>query len=161
MTDDDDYDAWARSVPPQLTEDPVWRTPAYRYSLFLAKRSQLDLHALSAHPATRPNADQLLRSVASISANLTEGYSRSTGPERAHFYEYALCSAREARDWYYKCEVALPAAVVSARMTRLTRIIRILTAIIPRERNVRLSGRKRGKAKTPDRQGGPASSKEH
>ena len=46
-------------------------------------------------------ADQLYRSLGSIGANLAEGYSRGTGKDRAHFYEYALGSARESRDWYY------------------------------------------------------------
>ena len=63
-----------------------------------------------------------------------QGYSRSSGPERAHFYEYALGSAREARGWYYKCCIALPVDVAGARIALLSRVIRILTAIIPRER---------------------------
>jgi len=37
-------------------------------------------------------SDQLYRSLGSISANLAEGYSRGTGKDRAHFYEYALSS---------------------------------------------------------------------
>ncbi|MBC7896698.1 MAG: four helix bundle protein, partial [Cytophagaceae bacterium] len=43
---------------------------------------------------------QLLRAVDSISANIAEGYSRFSGRERARFYEIALGSAREAREWY-------------------------------------------------------------
>jgi four helix bundle protein len=43
--------------------------------------------------------DQLYRAAESISANLDEGYSRGTGRDRARFYEYALGSARESRDW--------------------------------------------------------------
>jgi len=78
--------------------------------------------------------DQLLRAVGGISASLDEGYSRSSGPERAHYYEYALGSTRESRGWYYKCSIALPQDVMLARLGRLTEIVRILTAIIPRER---------------------------
>jgi hypothetical protein len=42
-------------------------------------------------------ADQLHRSLGSISANLTEGYSRSKGLDRARFLEFALGSARKPR----------------------------------------------------------------
>jgi four helix bundle protein len=136
MSDDQEYDAWIREVPPEITTDTIWRTPAYRFSLFLSFRAQHDLRWIAAHRSTRAYVDQLLRAVGGISASLDEGYSRSSGPERAHYYEYALGSTRETRGWYYKCSVALPPAITMARLTRLTRIVRILTAIIPRERAV-------------------------
>jgi four helix bundle protein len=88
-------------------------------------------------PIDRPHVDQLLRAVSAISADLDEGYSRSSGRERAHYYEYAVGSAREARGWYYKCAAAFAPEVVTARLARLSRIIRILTAVIPRERERR------------------------
>ncbi|MFQ5594528.1 MAG: four helix bundle protein, partial [Anaerolineae bacterium] len=47
-------------------------------------------------------SDQLYRALVSISSNIAEGYSRGTGKGRAQFYEYALGSARESRDWYFK-----------------------------------------------------------
>jgi four helix bundle protein len=134
MTDDQDFDAWALTVPPEITTDTIWRTPAYRFSLFHMFRAQLDLRWISRHPSTRALADQLIRAVGGISANLDEGYSRSSGRERAHFYEYALGSTREARGWYYKCSIALPSEITSVRLARLTRIVRILTSVIPRER---------------------------
>ncbi len=47
-------------------------------------------------------ADSLWKmTVGSIRANIAEGYSRGTGKDRARFYEYALGSARESRDWYF------------------------------------------------------------
>ena len=86
-----------------------------------------------------------------ISANIDEGYSRSSGKERAHFYEYALGSARESRGWYYKCSVALPPLVVVARTGRLSQIVRILTVVVPREREINSIWRKRASVpgKTP------------
>jgi four helix bundle protein len=97
MTDDQEFEVWMRSVPPEITTDTIWRMSAYRYSLVLSFRSQKDLKWLLAHRETRAHADQLLRAVGVISANIDEGYSRSSGKERAHFYEYALGSTREAR----------------------------------------------------------------
>jgi len=96
------YESWLTTVPPEITTDTIWRTPAYRFSLFHMFRAQSDLQWIGRHRSTRALSDQLLRAVGGISANLDEGYSRSSGRERAHFYEYALGSTREARGWYYK-----------------------------------------------------------
>ena len=97
MLDDQDYDAWVLTVPPEITTDTIWRTPAYRFSLFLLFCAQSDLRWIAAHRATRSLADQLLRAVGGISASLDEGYSRSSGRERAHFYEYAHSARRASR----------------------------------------------------------------
>jgi four helix bundle protein len=134
VNDDPEFDAWARTVPLDLTADPIWRTPAYRLSLWAMSLAQRDAQPILRHPLTRVHLDQLLRSVGAISANLDEGYSRSSGKERAHFYEYALGSAREARSWYYKCATAFAPDVLASRLACLSRIIRILTVVIPRER---------------------------
>jgi four helix bundle protein len=87
--------------------------------------------------------DQLLRAVGGISASIEEGYSRSSSRERAHFYEYALGSAREARGWYFRCARALPPELLTARLALLTQIIRILTAVVPDERESNKSWRRR------------------
>jgi four helix bundle protein len=79
-------------------------------------------------------ADQLYRALGSISANLAEGYSRGTGPDRARFYEYALGSTRESRDWYYKARHVLNGRIVTHRLQFLTQIARLLLATIPQQR---------------------------
>jgi four helix bundle protein len=76
----------------------------------------------------------LLDAVESISANIAEGYSRTSGPERARFFEYAHSSARESREWLYKARHALPPDVATARILLVTRIMKILATAIPRER---------------------------
>ena len=70
----------------------------------------------------------------SISANIAEGYGRTTGPERARFFEYAESSARESRDWYFKVRHALDADVANARIELISRIMKILATAIIRER---------------------------
>lgn len=87
---------------------------------------------------THELSDQLYRSAGSVSANIAEGYSKSSGRDRARFYEYALGSAREARDWYYKGRHVLDAAVVEHRIGILAQIIRLLLTMIPQQRNVTL-----------------------
>ena len=129
-----DFETWLRSVPPEITADTIWRMTAYRLSLFVVTCAQSDLHLLVRHRASRPYVNQLLRAVGGISASLDEGYSRSSGRERAHFYEYSLGSTREARGWYYKCAIALPSDRLASRLSKFSQISRILTAVIPRER---------------------------
>jgi len=131
MIRDPAYEAWLRTVPPDITEDTLWRMTAYRYALYAMSRAQADLPLLERCRETRPHIDQLLRAVGAISANLEEGYGRSGAADRAHFYEYALSTAREARGWYYKCARALPAETLAARMSVFTQIIRILTKVVP------------------------------
>ncbi|HUQ82386.1 MAG TPA: four helix bundle protein [Gemmatimonadaceae bacterium] len=144
MNDDADYDAWLRSVPPEITTDTIWRMTAYRFALFLSFCSQRDLPFILKHRVTRAYGDQLLRAIGSISANIDEGYSRSSGRERARFYEYGLGSAREGRSWYYKCSIALPPTVTIVRLARVNQVIKILTVVVPRVRSSDPMLRQRG-----------------
>jgi four helix bundle protein len=125
---------WEATVPESFKRDPIWRTPAYRFAVWLSDLAKQDAKILRSDPDTRSDVDQLLRAVGSISANLAEGYSRRTGAERARYYDYARATAREAKDWYFKGRKALGEEVVEQRHVLLERIIRILTAVIPRER---------------------------
>ena len=134
---------WEATVPASFKRDTIWRTPAYRFGLWLADLVKADANVLRADRNSRNDADQLLRAVGSISSNLSEGYSRSTGPERARYYDYALASARESRDWYYKARDVLGIERMEHRIEILDRIIRILTAIVPREREDKPHRRRR------------------
>jgi four helix bundle protein len=134
MINDPEYEHWLRTVPAEITQDTLWRMTAYRYALFAMSRAQVDVALLERCRETRPHLDQLLRSVGAISANLEEGYGRSGAADRAHFYEYALSTAREARGWYFKCAPALPAEVLSSRLSVFTQIVRILTTSVPEVR---------------------------
>jgi four helix bundle protein len=79
-------------------------------------------------------SDQLYRATANISSNIAEGYSRGTGKDRARFYEYALGSAREASDWYYKGRHVLSAEVMAHRLDLLTQIIKLTLSMTGKER---------------------------
>jgi len=134
MINDREYERWLRTVPAEITQDTLWRMTAYRYALFAMSRAQADVSFFERCRETRPHIDQLLRAVGAISANLEEGYGRSGAADRAHFYEYALSTAREARGWYFKCAAALPAEVLSSRLSVFTQIIRMLTKAVPEVR---------------------------
>jgi hypothetical protein len=76
----------------------------------------------------------LYRALGSIEANISEGYSRGSGRDRARFYEYALGSARESRGWYYKGRHVLGEAVAAHRLGLVTQIVRLLLAMVPDQR---------------------------
>jgi four helix bundle protein len=152
---------WEATLPATFLRDPIWRTPAYRFGLWLSHLAKNDFALLYAHPSSRNTAQQLLRAVEGISANLSEGYGRSTGRERARYYDYAQATTREARDWYFKALDVLGPEVVEQRLSVLERILRILAVVIPRERKVKVRPAPREIGlETPNRElnGSPAAS---
>ena len=134
MDEPEGLSEWAEGIPLVMRGDPIWRLPAYRYSLFLGDLIRADVRNLRTDSRTRRLVDQLLDAVESISTNIAEGYSRTTGPERAKFFEYAHSSARETREWLFKVRHELAPGVAVARMELVTRVMRILAVVIPRER---------------------------
>ena len=128
------YSEWLGTVPPEITGDPIWKLEVYRLALFVGDIGWNDILALSKNNLMLSLADQLHRSLGSISANLTEGYSRSKGLDRARFFEFSLGSARESRDWYYKSRHVLSAEVIKHRLGLVTQIIGMLTPMILHQR---------------------------
>jgi four helix bundle protein len=128
------YEEWETSVPGEIRDDSLWKMEAYRLGLFIADLGWHDATKLMRDKRTLGLADQLYRALGSISANLAEGYSRGTGKDRARFYEYALGSTRESRDWYYKGRHILGEIVTRHRLGLLTQIIRLLLTMIPQQR---------------------------
>jgi len=132
------YEQWLASVPAEVTEDALWRTEVYRLALFLGDLAWYDVRKLAKNPSMISLSDQLYRATGSISANISEGYSRTSGKEQARFYEYALGSAREARDWYFKSRHVLGQVVIEHRLKLLAQIIRQLLKMVPKYREKRI-----------------------
>ena len=128
------YDEWVMTVPAEIKADSLWRMEAYRLALFASDIGWQEVDRLMLDRRTLGLADQLYRALGSISANIAEGYSRGTGKDRAHFYEYAQGSAQESRDWYYKARPVLKAEVIAHRLEFLTQIIRLLLTMVPQQR---------------------------
>lgn len=128
------YEGWVKEAPGEMTGDGLWQVEAYRLGLFAADVGWRDVTKLFQDGRTRSLADQLYRALGSISANVAEGYSRISGRDRARFYEYALGSARESRDWYFKARHVLGEAVVHHRLNLLTQVIRLLLKMSPQQR---------------------------
>ena len=129
-----DYATWGKSVPDSITTDPLWRVEAYRLALFSADLGWHDVTKVMSDRRTRSLADQLYRALGGIGSQIAEGYSRGTGRDRARFYEYALGSTRESRDWYYKARHVLGESVITHRLNLLTQIARLLLVMIPDQR---------------------------
>ena len=127
---------WDLAQPPWERADPIWSLPAYRLSRYALDVVRADLGADTGiiGPGTR---DQLLRVVASISANISEGYSRPTVRERGRFYTFALGSTREAISWYASLDDRLPPGTAVARVAVLSRIRRLLLGLVQRALNAR------------------------
>ncbi len=128
------YAAWEKDVPVTLKGDSLWQMKAYRLALFVSDIGWQDVTKLYADKRTLAVADQLYRALGSLGANLAEGYSKSTGKDRARFFEYSLGSARESREWYYRSCHVLGEAVMLHRLNFLTQIIKLLTTTIPDQR---------------------------
>jgi four helix bundle protein len=128
------YQEWEPTVSEAIKADSLWKVNAYRLALFLSDLGWHDATRLMQDRRTIGLADQLYRALGSIGANLAEGYSRGTGKDRARFYEYALGSARESRDWYHKARHVLGEAVAQHRIDSLTQVIRLLLTMIPQQR---------------------------
>ncbi len=116
---------WEGGVSPAETGDPLWKLHAYRVSRYLLDCCLSDI-ADAKPPLHAQSAEQLRRAVASIAANLSEGYSRRTPNDRVRFYAYALGSIREATVWYMCVRAHVPAERLQHRMDLIAQVRRLV-----------------------------------
>ena len=67
------YAEWLDTVFVEIKNDPIWKLEVYRLALFAGDIGWQDVLTLSKNKIMYSIADQLHRSLGSISANLTEG----------------------------------------------------------------------------------------
>jgi four helix bundle protein len=128
------YDEWEAAVPEHIRGDVLWGLRVYRSALYAGELGRVDAALLSRLGGFDHIADQLGRATSSISVNIAEGYSRRGRKDRGRFYEYALGSARESRDWYYKVRDTMGADATDIRMGLHTALIRMLTVLVKNTR---------------------------
>jgi four helix bundle protein len=128
------FSDWLAAVPQEIRGDALWTMEAYRLGLFAGDLGWRDVTKLAQDNRTSALASQLYRALGSVHANLAEGYSRSSGKDRARFYEYSLGSARESRSWYFDARHVLDPEVTTHRIQLQTQIIRLLLKMIPDQR---------------------------
>jgi four helix bundle protein len=118
----------------ESSHDPLTRMRVFQLAAELIPDAFEDAKVLRAEPITEEIAGQLYAAVCSIEANISEGYSRSSGKDRARIFEYALGSVRESMSWYKSSNPVLGEQTVQDRRDRLEEMRRLFLAIIPRER---------------------------
>ncbi len=123
---DADFLSWEARATDGQRGDPVWSFHAYRVALFMLDRVGQDARALQRRRALPFQTDQLLRAVASISANISEGLGRQSAAERSRFFGIALGSLRESMTWYQAVVDELTAEIVELRIRQLTELRKLL-----------------------------------
>ena len=123
---DEAFRAWEACVPKSLREDNVWKFHAYRVALYLLDLATADVQDIRARRCLPHQADQLLRAVGSISANVAEGFGTSSPVERSRYFGIALGSLRESFTWYRAVQDELSPAITDLRFEQLAELRRIL-----------------------------------
>ena len=125
----------SHTVPVSLetSHDPISRMRVFQLATALIPEAYQDAKLLVADPITAKIAGQLYAAVSSIEGHIGEGYSRSSGKDRARIFEYALGSVRESISWYRSGRPVLGEATATDRLERLEEMRRLFLAIIPRE----------------------------
>ena len=120
------FRGWEACVPAAYRDDQIWRFHAYRVALYLLDVAIQDVRESRADKALPYHADQLLRAVASVSANVAEGFGRTSSTDRARFFGIALGSLRESFVWYRALRGPLADEVLDLRAEQLTELRRLL-----------------------------------
>ena len=120
---------WAPTIGADEIGDPILNLVAYRIARCLVDQAQGDSAHLVKH-ADPKTVSQLSRAVASIGANIAEGYSRRSAADRSRFYGYALGSTREATVWYRSVATNIDAATLALRMAFLAQERRLIMGML-------------------------------
>jgi four helix bundle protein len=121
--------AWEQSLSTDERGDPIWGLDVYRLSRFALDLAREDARRYD-KALPRESRDQLVTAVASVAANIAEGYSRPSSADRARFYSYALGSLREAVVWYSSLRDHLDAQLAVERIALLARLRRLLFGLL-------------------------------
>jgi four helix bundle protein len=131
------YDAWEGTVHERVKAEPIWAFLGYRKALFLYDLAWEDCEKLMRDRRGQAIAQQLIRSVGSVSANIEEGHGRGYGKERDWFFGVSLGSARETKGWYWKSHHLLSAPVLEHRLALLDEIIALTVSELARQKKRR------------------------
>ena len=133
------FDKWQSTVHEKLRNDPLWKFDVYPKTLFIYELAWEDCKYLLKDSRGKTIAQQLIRSVGAISANIEEGFGRGFGNDYAYKLRIALGEAREARGWYWRGHKLIPADVLDHRMELLSDIIAMIAPNIKRQRKYKKS----------------------
>jgi four helix bundle protein len=123
---DPELRAWDATVPKGVRDDLIWRFHTYRVALFMLHLAREDVGLVRSFSSAGSVSEQLVRAIASVSANIGEGYGRSMPVDRARFYDMALGSLRESASWYEAMRLHVPDDLVDTRLNQLAELRRML-----------------------------------
>ena len=126
IIDDADFKEWERTASPALRADPLWTLHSYRVAMFAMDRAVADIAVAHKRGADPLLCDQLTRALASVAANIAEGFGRPTATDRGRFIGYAIGSVREGISWYLALAPFLPPAKLDERLNSLSELRRLL-----------------------------------
>ena len=139
------YEAWEGSVHERVKAEPMWAFLGYRRALFLYDLAWEDCEKLMRDRRGQAIAQQLIRSVGSISANLEEGHGRGYGKERNWFFRVSLGSARETKGWFWKGRHLLSPVVLDHRLALLDEVIALIVTELACQKS-RRAGQRAGES---------------
>ena len=136
-----EYHRWMVAVPAVLRRDRLWRLAAYRLARFASIRAWAATSQLASDPRMWKVTRQLYGALGSVCANLADAHGRDSPADRARVYEYALCSARESREWYLHAMPLLGEQETMSELAVLDEIVALLAVYVSDQR--RLAKRRR------------------
>jgi four helix bundle protein len=129
------YEEWEEGVHERVKAEPIWRFLGYRKALFFYELVWQDSEKLVRDRRDRAIAEQLVRSVGSVSANVEEGHGRGYGKQRNWFFTVSIGSARESKGWYWRARHLVSTEVLDHRLALADEVIALLITELNRQKS--------------------------
>lgn len=130
-----EYADWEKTVHDRIKKESIWQFFGYRKALFAYELAWQDCDILNLDARGKAVAQQLIRSVGSISANLEEGHGRGYGKQRDWFFRVAIGSARESKGWYWRAEHLLAKDILDQRLALFDEVLALLVTELRRQQS--------------------------